>query len=577
MQFINSLELIQCLQLWDKKTGKWIPFKLWPIQVEWLEFIHRYTRVLGVKKRQVGWSQLTIADSLIQAMGKNNFTTLALSISSDDASVLLARCRGMYQQIPTIEQYTKYQNMANRPLNDYMVRLIGLKHVNKLKKGEDAGEEMVFESGSSLVSLSAQKGRGRTADRVILDEMAYYTLRHAKINLGDVIKSIAPTVERAEGQIIGVTTANGRGEHYAMWMDAINGKSSFKPFFVSCWDDPDFTREKREAIIQDYGRDHASQEFPETWKEAFLASGRPRFDTVSLDWYETNRVVEPIFTGDLLDDTEEIIENIGGNFRIFKKYELTGQYMIVADVSEGLEKRDYSVAKVFDRRSWEQVAEWHGHIEHPFFGTILAKLGRMYNNALIIPEANNHGHSAITQLRNLERYPEDLIFEHNIVMRPSPDEDFRDPNKRMGWRTTPKTRPLIISALAKALVKKIIPMLAIEDIEELWSFVIKPNGKAEAEDKCFDDRVIALSIAFYLLQNETFQAFYPYKEMKKYQLCKVCSSFKTEEREAVYGICSESNRKCNINSSCILWAQWEPDLLEEEFSEERFSSYVGLC
>ena len=99
---------------------------------------------------------------------------------------------------------------------------------------------MVFSNGSSLVSLSAQKGRGRTADRVILDEMAFYTLRRAKIQLAEVMKSIAPTLERSQGQMVGITTGNGRGQHYSMWMDAINGISKFMTFFVSCWDDPDF-------------------------------------------------------------------------------------------------------------------------------------------------------------------------------------------------------------------------------------------------------------------------------------------------------------------------------------------------
>ena len=478
--------MVQRLNLWDKKTGKWIKFKLWPIQREWLLALHQHLRLLGLKKRQVGWSQLTGADSLIQCMAMENFTTLALSMSADDAKVLLSRIRGMYQQIPGPEKFIELQKLG--VVDEHDEQLVAMKQINKVIKGADAGDEMVFTNGSSLVSLSAQKGRGRTADRVILDEMAFYTLRHAKVNLSDVMKSIAPTIERAEGQLVGITTANGRGEHYDLWMDAINKKNNFKTFFVSCWDDPDFTKQKRLDIVADYGLDHANQEYPRTYKEAFLASGRPRFDTIALDYYQENRKLEPIFRGDLLEDADEIVENSKGNFKVIKKLNLTGQYAIVADVSEGLQKGDYSVAKIFNRYNWEQTAEWHGHIEHALFGTILAKLGRMFNNALIIPEANNHGHSAITQLRNVELYPDELIFEHNIVISPSPDEDFRDPNRRMGWRTTPKTRPLVINSLAKALIKKLVPHLLLEDIDELFSFVIHANGKAEAEDKCFDDR-----------------------------------------------------------------------------------------
>ena len=575
MIFANSIPLIEKLQLWDKKSNKWIPFKLWPIQVSWVNFLHQHLKVLSLKKRQVGWSQVCGADSLIQCMLKENFTVLALSITGDDARVFLDRIRGMHQQIPTPDEYSQQLKDGKAP-DKHMMELVTMKHVNRVTKGADAGDEMVFSSGSSIVSLSAQKGRGRTADRVILDEMAFYTSRNAKIDLATVLKSIAPTLERAEGQLVGITTANGRGQQYDMWMGSINGTNNFKNFFVSCWDDPDFTEEKRRKIIEDHGEDHANQEYPRTWKEAFLASGRPRFESHELDWYEMNRQLEPIFRGDLLEDVDEITENSKGNFKVYQKYKQIGQYMIVADVAEGLEKGDYSVAKVLDRYTWEVVAEWHGHIEHALFGTILAKMGRMYNNAIQIPEANNHGHSAITQLRYGEKYPEQLIFEHNIVMKPTPDEDFRDPNRRKGWRTTPKTRPLIINALAKAILKHTIPCLCKEDISELFSFVIHPNGKAEAEDKCFDDRVIVLGIAYYLLQNETFQQFYPFEQKKEHEICGICQHFRVKERDDKDGICQQSKRKCKPVSWCSLYEKFEYEDDSDLFLDKTYSDYQGV-
>jgi len=573
MQLVDSIELIQRLKLWDKLSGQWIDFKLWPIQVKWVHCLHAELKLLALKKRQVGWSQLTGADSLIQALSLENFTTLALSISGDDASVLLDRIRGMYQQIPTPTDLM-YMKKEGVPVDAVYEYLVALKHHNKIRKGAEAGEEMIFASGSSIVSLSAQKGRGRTANRVILDEMGFYTTREAKTTLGRVMKSIAPTLERSGGQLIGITTANGRGPHYKMWMDSINGKTKYKSFFVSCWDDPDFTQSKRDDIIAEHGNDHANQEYPRTYQEAFLASGRPRFDNAAVGFYEVKRVSEVRFRGDLLEDTEEITENNKGNLRIINKYDLTGQYVIMCDVSEGLAKGDFSVAKVFNRRTWAQDAEWHGHIEHALFGTIMAKLGRMYNNALIICEANNHGHSAITQLRNVEKYPYSLIFEHNIVVKPTPDEDFRDPNKRMGWRTTPKTRPMIINALAKALIKKVIPNLLDDDVSEISTFIIKDNGKAEAEDGCFDDRVIVLSIAYYLFQNETFQSFYQLIERKDHEVCKICQHYKLEHRDDTQGICQLSKRVCIDNSWCSQWQQWMPEDDSNLFLDETYSKYI---
>jgi len=575
MKFINSLALIQRLTLWDKKTGQWIKFKLWDIQKQWLKVLHSNLRILSLKKRQVGWSQLTGADSLIQCMALPNFTTLALSMSSDDARVFLNRIRGMYLQIPTLKEIE--QRRANgETIDEYEEELALLKKVNPVLKGADGGDEMVFANGSSLVSLSAQKGRGRTADRVILDEMAYYTLKMSKTTLGDVMKSIAPTLERAQGQLIGITTANGRGEQYEMWRDAINGISDFVTFFVSCYDDPDFSEEKRQQIIENFGEDHANQEYPRTEKEAFLASGRPRFDVKALEYYETNMVIEPIFVGELQESTDEIVPNSKGNFKIIMPLNNIGQYAVVADVSEGLEKGDYSVAKIFNRNTWEQVAEWRGHIEHAFFGSILAKCARMYNNALIICEANNHGHSSITQLRNVEHYPEELIFEHNLVMKTSPDEDFRDPNKRLGWRTTNKTRPLIIDALGKAIIKRYVPDFLKGDIEELYSFVIKANGKCEAEDKCYDDRVIVLAITYYLLQSDAFQAFYPIIERKGHEECSNCEHKRIKERNSEEVNCKLSQRICTTASWCSQWSLWEPEDDNELFRDDKYSTYIRM-
>ena len=575
MKFINSIDLIERLNLWDKKTGQWIKFKLWPIQVEWIKYLHSHLQLLALKKRQVGWSQLTGADSLIQCMALPNFTVLALSISSDDAKVFLGRIRDMWKMIPTVQEY-QAQIAKGREKNAHDEYLVLLKHINPVIKGKDAGEEMVFTDGSSIVSLSAQKGRGRTADRVILDEIAFYSLKMSKIKLEDVLKSIEPTLQRAKGQLIGITTANGRGHFYKMWIQSIKSLSGFKNFFVSCYDDPDFTSKDRATIIADYGNDHANQEYPRTWKEAFLSSGRPRFDIKAMSYYEENKIKNEIFRGDLLEDTDEIEENRLGNFKIFKKYGITEQYIIVADVAEGLVEGDYSCAKVFTLDKWEQVAEWHGHIEHALFGTILAKLGRMFNNALIIPEANNHGNSSITQLKNVEKYPMDLIFEHNIVIKPSPDEDFKDPNRRLGWRTTSKTRPMVINSLAKAILKKHIPYLNKEDMEELLSFVIHPNGKAEAEEGCYDDRVITLAIGYYLLQNETFHAFYPWIDRKQFQQCKICQNFRLEYREDKHGQCIYSNRTCKPDSWCVKWEQWKPSDDSDLYDTDKYSKYIPV-
>lgn len=494
---IDSTELIQRLKLWDKKSGQWIYFVLWDIQKQFLQQVHTKKKILSLKKRQVGFSQLTGADSLIQCMAQQNFTVLILSISSDDARVFLDRIRGMYGQIPTLKEI---QEQANPNIHD--AYLAGLKATNKVIKGLDGGEEMVFQSGSSIVSLSCQKGRGRTADRVVLDEMAFYTLRNSKIELETVLKSITPTLDRSDGQLIGVTTANGLGKFYQMFIDAVYGRNGYSWFFVSCYDDPDFTEEKRASIIKDDGEDHANQEYPRTWREAFLASGSPRFEQSILLEYEEN-AIKPIATGDI---EIKIVEQDGkkyrqeqivvdGQYTFYQPYNPKGTYLITGDVAEGLDHGDYSVAKCFEVATGCQVVEWHGHCEPSEFGDVCYKLGVHYNFALIAIEANNHGISANQRLKDLQ-YKNIFQGTHASVRS---DDKYKNPSRRYGWMTTDISKKLIIDNLASLLLQRAIPYFNEQDVREL-QYYIKKNGKTNAQEGHYDDRVMCLAIAYYLIQ-----------------------------------------------------------------------------
>lgn len=525
MRLINSLPFIEQLQLWDKKAEQYIQFKLWPRQKELHEVILSHRFIILLKKRQVGATQLVCADSLIQCKYQENFTTLLLSKTGDDATVALARVRPMHLSLPE-----------------------EVRGINPIIKGEETGEELHFTSGSSFVSLPAIKGRGRTANRVIIDEGAFIVPRISHTTLEDVLMAVVPTVEKAEGQIIIISTANGMGKYQEMFAKAMAGKSNYKPFFFDCYSDPTFTPEKRVQIVKDYGEDHANSEYPRTWQEAFLSSGRPRFDRKVLQEYENNKLI-PIVRGEITDKGVE--KNDRGAMLFFQKKIDNGQYAVFADVAEGLEGGDYSCAKVFNIANWEQIAEWHGHVEHAEFGSVLARIGRHYNNAQICPEANNHGAATIIQLRNVEKYPEKLIFESSF-MKLRPDDDYKNPEKRFGWYTTTRTKKIIIDNLAQMLNKKEIAGLSEQDIGELFTYIIENNGSTNAEQNCNDDRVMTLAIACYVLR------FLKYRETKQWEICLGCQHYDEEVKT-----CKKTGRICKSSSYCILFTdiqrQWKSE------------------
>lgn len=507
---------IERLQLWDKRFSKWIPFKLWPIQKQWMKQLYSKRLLIALKKRQMGWSQLTGADSLVQCMFRPNFTVLVLSISADDARVFLDRIRDMYRRIISPEELT-YCQIAGRThwegviLDQVYIDLINQKAASTVQRGLDGGESFHLSNGSAIISLSAQKGRGRTADRVVLDEMAFYDLRHAKIQCTDVLKSIVPTVDRAGGQIIGISTANGLNEFYDMYENAKNGKSGFHPFFVSCWDDPDMTKEKRVALMRDFGRDYVLQEFPENDTEAFLGTGSPRFDYERITWYRDNALLLPIANGDITFSyvkaqhsdnqllTRAVYVQKEGKYIFYSTKKQYGQYAVVVDVAEGLEHGDNSVAKVFDLLTLEQVCEYVGKCEPAELGDIVTDLGLHYNNAHLVVECNNHGIATITQIKN-RHYPDTMIFKSNYTTS-RPDDKYQNPQKRYGWQTNQRTKPMIIDNLADMLNKKELPPLTKHDLLEMSKYVRDAKGKTNAEKGKHDDRVMVLAIFYYVHQS----------------------------------------------------------------------------
>lgn len=177
--------------------------------------------------------------------------------------------------------------------------------------------------------------------------------------------------------------------------------------------------------------------------------------------------------------------NADDALRVWETPNSEDRYVIGADVAEGLAHGDYSCAQVLNVRSGAQVAMWHGHIEADMFADELSKLGRWYNNALIGVEANNHGLTTVTALRNL-RYPS--IYRDRTV-----DKVTSKQTNRLGWFTSRTSKPLMIDELAMALRNDELGIYDKRTIAELKTFV--RNDKGQMSGSPHDDTVMSLAIA----------------------------------------------------------------------------------
>jgi hypothetical protein len=341
------------------------------------------------------------------------------------------------------------------------------------------------------------------------------------------MKAVPGGTKSAGTEVYVESTANGMTGIFAdMWRGAVSGVNGFIAVFVPWfWQDeyrlpvPDgFERTpEEEKLVELHGLDDQQlswrrieiagsgidlfhQEYPCTAEEAFLNSGRPVFDQAQLS--DLLRSAPDAEVRMALDIRGAIFEpDPRGELLVYHAPLLTEQYTIGADVAEGIPGKrkpngeaegDYSVAQVLDGEK-RQVAVWRGHCHPDHFATILYALGRMYSDALIAVEANNHGILPNIRLSKDLNYPN--VYTEIVVDKISDRETVK-----LGFLTTAQSKPLIIDKLSAAMRLREIDVVDRKTLEEMRSYIITENGKLEAEPGMHDDTVMALAIANHVHQ-----------------------------------------------------------------------------
>lgn len=230
---------------------------------------------------------------------------------------------------------------------------------------------------------------------------------------------------------------------------------------------------RRKLDELDYVLEDFKQEYPATLDECFQSSGAS--------------VLPPVHVrgGPWVQDEGD------WNLRLLRGHPTPGRvYVMGVDVGGGV-RRDNSVIEVLDAESLEQVAEWvSNRISPEVFAANVDAVGRRFNEAYCVVESNNHGLVTLDRLRG--RYPLGKIYTT------ASGEQELDTLMKMGFRTTQRTRPVIVMRLRKALVNMTI--YSAPFVDECASFAEQENGKLEANAGCQDDRVMAMAMAVYGLE-----------------------------------------------------------------------------
>lgn len=432
-----------------------IKFDLYDFQEDVLDdFLnHQYNIVL--KSRQLGLSTLIAGYSLWMMLFGSDKNILVIATKQDTAKNLVTKVRTMYDNLPSWLKTTVEEH-------------------NKLS--------LRFKNGSQIkaVSSASESARSEALSLLVIDEAAF-------IDSIDEIWASAQQTLATGGQAIINSTPNGVGNFYhKQWIGAREGKNSFNTIFLPWTVHPERDQEWRDEQTRNLGEDLAKQECDAD----FLSSGRSVIDGNIIEWYRQTHVTEPIEKRGAED-----------SYWIWEYAQPGASYLVAADVARG-DGRDYSAFHVINIETMEQVAEYKGQLDAKTYGNLLISVATEYNDALLVIENANVGHTSIQQA--LDRGYANLFYTYKddgyvdpTVQLPK-GYDLKDKAKMVpGFSTTSRTRPLIISRLELHFRERSPVVRSSRLIEELFVFVWR-NNRAEAQHGYNDDLVMSFAIALWI-------------------------------------------------------------------------------
>lgn len=393
---------------------------------------------------------------------------------------------------------------------------------------------MWHETASSIRTMTAgnkEAGRSRTIQALHASEVAFWP--EPEVTMTGLLSALP---DRPNTFAFFESTANGVGNWFEQsWQEAMAG-TGYRPLFFPWWVHPEYrasviripryemhyNEEERNLIALfktglTIGEYHYSipesqwddalawrrhmiektfkhdvnkfhQEYPSIPEEAFLSTG---FNVFPLD--KLRQVYEPQEgqPGVLVRDGARVIfkPDVRGPLRIFKypsEDRDYGKYIIGGDSTHAI--HDKCCAQVFNRRSLEQVAVWHGMMDPARFGEEIAKLGIYYNTALLAPENEGPGYATIGSLVQLD-YP-------NLYQSEMPENLPGRIAGKWGWSSSYKTKEFAVGWTLKLVVEKQLSIHDRETFEQMKNFVKLDNGEyGPASATGFDDAVDPLCIA----------------------------------------------------------------------------------
>ena len=423
-------------KIYDEFSRDHIPFILWKKQVWLLERILTNGRNVVLKGRQLGITWLCITIALWLIVHGNGVSIGLYSMRETEAYDLLRRLRRMFEQLPS-----------------WMVQ--------HLVQDEDQQSFWSFKNGTKIRALSAKSGDSYQFSFVILDEASLIP------NLKQLLTRLLPALNSVPGSILAMISRSNKEEpNHEFHKRYIAGKRNIEENMVR-W----------EGMFSSFLPWHANPTTSKKWYEAEKAEqlreykhiddlhcSYPGSDAEALAPSTSNKRIMRAW---VIGNYKELRSIPGAEFkidgiihaeflRLYKMPKMGMRYVIGCDCAEGLPTSDNSVSVVVELETGEECASLISTMTPADQAWDTWKISEFYNDAEILVERNNHGHSMIRELLN-----------YNAFVLEGPDE-------RYGYVTSTQSKIHLYTNLAETL-KQVVQDRDL--YEELELSGISPNKK----------------------------------------------------------------------------------------------------
>tara|TARA_R110000851_G_scaffold196444_1_gene347337 strand:- start:7903 stop:9768 length:1866 start_codon:yes stop_codon:yes gene_type:complete len=524
--------ITEYLKTFDMTQKGFVPFNLFPKQIEIIQAYrdHRFTMV--TKPRQAGVSTTTAAYAAIKVLfadPNNPEAILILANKQDMAFEFLDKIKDFITQFPRWVWGSEYYGSPEREAKSI--------YTTESKK------ELKLPNGSRVKAVATSKDalRGFSPTWLIMDEAAF-------IDNGATVFGAALTALGTGGRASLVSTPNGMDAlYYKTYEQAQSNDNDFFVVEMKWYQDPryvinqDSTNEPKEQdliwineededdIIKEvrYAHDGDSKESVEAlhdYYETMIKSGyKP-----SSSWYRNmcrgmnnnKRMIAQELDvsfigsgGNVIDDKYIIAQEkknvkkpkwVAGDDKdewIWEQPIEGHQYILASDVARG-DGEDSSTIVIIDFTTMTQVMEYKGKLQSDLLGYVVDRYARLYDALVVVDITGGIGVGTINKCMELGT---PNLYYGDTTNKPLDKlthkiSNISNEGKYPGFNCASGVRAPVVAHMEMMVRTMGITIRSRRMTSEMKTFVFK-NGRPDHMDGYHDDLLMALAYGLWVAEN----------------------------------------------------------------------------